>query len=411
MSPAESTGEPSSTHAHHEATIPTMTNASTLESIREQAEGTLDGPAPKRPATPPGAATTVCPYCGNREQANAEQCSSCKGLFEPLSKIATQNAMGPWQIRDEMSPFRPGCSIETLRALIRRGKLTRESVIRGPSTKQFWRRAADAQGVSHLLGVCHACAGPASADHHHCRSCGASFLVEADRDRMGLDPVRPLPATAPAARAQDASIHADAEPKPSTTAHAPAHAAPQPAPAGFLDVFSAPPATAPAERGAPSTSALRAELRTSRRGSRAVRHAVAAATVALCAAALSVAVWAASAAGVAEQPDAAPVASEEPAAESVVAAAESSQAAPVPPAAPTEADLAEWGRRIDEAVALGAADDAESLKAAIQALREIQRTAPEGVLPADFGATVEALERRLDDLTVERFLNRAQPGR
>jgi len=82
--------------------------------------------------TPPQIRGILCPYCGNIS-ADPRRCDRCSGYFDPLSRQATQNAMGPWYIRDLTAPFRPGCSYETLRDLIRRGKITRESIIRGPT--------------------------------------------------------------------------------------------------------------------------------------------------------------------------------------------------------------------------------------------------------------------------------------
>ena len=56
----------------------------------------------------------LCPYCGNT-QKTPDRCEGCGGLFEPLSRKATQIKMGPWFIRDKNNPFRPGCSYEVLR--------------------------------------------------------------------------------------------------------------------------------------------------------------------------------------------------------------------------------------------------------------------------------------------------------
>ena len=79
----------------------------------------------------------ICPYCGET-QPHDERCRSCSGLFEPLSRQATHNAMGPWFLRDPDRPFQPGCSYETLVRLVDRGVVTRYSIIRGPTSKQFW---------------------------------------------------------------------------------------------------------------------------------------------------------------------------------------------------------------------------------------------------------------------------------
>lgn len=101
--------------------------------------------------------------------------------------------MGPWFIRDEANPFLPGCSLQTLRTLIRRGKVSKETVLRGPSTRQFWTLARNAPGIANLLGECHACHSEASPESLACESCGASFSVLEDRERLGLSDVRLLP--------------------------------------------------------------------------------------------------------------------------------------------------------------------------------------------------------------------------
>lgn len=161
----------------------------------------------------------ICPYCGHA-QAPADDCASCRGLFEPLSKQATQNAMGPWRIRDEASPFRPPCSYQTLQSLIKRARIGPDSVISGPTTRQFWARAADTPGVAHLLGQCHHCHTAADPSDALCTDCGASFLVDEDRNFLGLSPVRPL--------------GPQAQPP-----------APRPTPPLRVDPFAGPPADAP----------------------------------------------------------------------------------------------------------------------------------------------------------------------
>lgn len=139
--------------------------------------------------------TTICPYCGHAARHGAE-CERCRGLFEPLSRQASQNAMGPWYIRDEGNPFRPGCSYATLKMLASRGRVGPETILRGPSTRQFWMAARSVPGIAHLLGSCHACKAGVPADETHCPHCRASFEVETDRQYLGLAEVRPLPGQA-----------------------------------------------------------------------------------------------------------------------------------------------------------------------------------------------------------------------
>lgn len=153
----------------------------------------------------------ICPYCGETQAADAgaapllagaagvstERCRACGGLFEPLSRQATHNAMGPWQIRDERKPFQPGCSYETLVKLIERGQVTKHSIVRGPTTKQFWTIAKRVPGVSHLLGYCHNCDASVDAGDHGCHACGVPFGAYLDRNFLGLPEIRPLPWEAP----------------------------------------------------------------------------------------------------------------------------------------------------------------------------------------------------------------------
>ncbi len=134
----------------------------------------------------------ICPYCGDA-QALAERCRACGGLFEPLSRQATHNAMGPWFVRDVDRPFQPGCSYETLLRLVERGRVTRFTIVRGPTTRQFWTIAKHVPGLSHLLGYCHQCDASVDAGDHACHACGAAFGAYMDRNYLGLPEVRPLP--------------------------------------------------------------------------------------------------------------------------------------------------------------------------------------------------------------------------
>lgn len=134
----------------------------------------------------------ICPYCGVTLHP-AERCRGCGGLFEPLSRQATHNAMGPWFVRDPGRPFQPGCSYETLVKLVERGQVTRLTVLRGPTTRQFWTVARRVPGIAHLLGYCHQCAASVDRDQHACHACAAPFGAYLDRNYLGLPEIRPLP--------------------------------------------------------------------------------------------------------------------------------------------------------------------------------------------------------------------------
>lgn len=136
-------------------------------------------------ATPGTEKLILCPYCGHA-QFGGERCQGCSGLFEPLSRRATQLAMGPWQIRDKNNPFRPGCCYDILKSMAKAGKIKSTTVMRGPTTRQFWSVARNVPGVSHLIGYCHACGHHVSPSDAKCGECSAIFQEPRDRNALGL---------------------------------------------------------------------------------------------------------------------------------------------------------------------------------------------------------------------------------
>jgi len=134
----------------------------------------------------------ICPYCGETQQAG-EKCRACGGLFEPLSRQATLNAMGPWFVRDEARPFQPGASYETIARLVDRGRITKYTIVRGPTTKQLWTIAKRTPGIAHLLGYCHSCDASVDPKDLGCPECGAPFGAYLDRNYLGLPEVQPMP--------------------------------------------------------------------------------------------------------------------------------------------------------------------------------------------------------------------------
>lgn len=127
----------------------------------------------------------LCPYCGHA-QHGGDRCQVCSGLFEPLSRRATQLAMGPWQIRDKHNPFRPGCCYDIVKKMAAAGKIKSTTVMRGPTTRQFWSIARNVPGISHLIGYCHECGFHVSPSDAKCGDCGAVFVEHRQRNQLGL---------------------------------------------------------------------------------------------------------------------------------------------------------------------------------------------------------------------------------
>jgi len=201
-------------------------------------------PAPQARPTPTPR-VVVCPYCGDRS-SDLTRCGTCGGRFDPLSRQSSQNAMGPWFIRDASKPHGPGCSLSTLRALIARGVIKPSTVLRGPTTNQFWTPASRVPGVGHLLGACHACGASTQDAAFACGHCGAGFHTPEDRQHMGLMEARVLPGQASATRI--AALTGDS----STQAFRPA-----PAFAGTPEPFGDLPATEPLRRRENKTASTR----------------------------------------------------------------------------------------------------------------------------------------------------------
>jgi hypothetical protein len=172
----------------------------------------------------------LCPYCA-AVSSDIRKCQTCGGYFDPLSRQATQNDMGPWFLLDRDHPSRPGCSYEKIRELAKSGKVRAGTIIRGPTTKQFWTFASRAPSIANLVGYCHNCHAKAGADDFSCKACGAVFTPDTDRQHLGLAPVHRLPGRdSPAMIAASAMGVGPSTATSSSSPAAPAIAASGPAP-------------------------------------------------------------------------------------------------------------------------------------------------------------------------------------
>lgn len=127
----------------------------------------------------------ICPYCGVL-QRSADACAACGTPIDAETRRRTLARMGPWFLRSETQPFMPGCSWEQLSEFVRAGIVTRDSVLRGPTTRQLWTLARRTPGVAHLLGVCHACQRKVDPTSEACPACRASFGAPLDRNALGI---------------------------------------------------------------------------------------------------------------------------------------------------------------------------------------------------------------------------------
>ena len=127
---------------------------------------------------------TMCVICGHNK-TGADECPECESIFAPADE-ATRITLGGWFVHGKADAFKPGISYEQLRKEVELAKVTGRTIVRGPTTEQFWKLAKNTQGVAHLLGSCHACGEKVAATAENCPACRASFAVPGDPDWVGL---------------------------------------------------------------------------------------------------------------------------------------------------------------------------------------------------------------------------------
>jgi hypothetical protein len=130
----------------------------------------------------------VCPFCGHISEIGTATCKHCGLENSHITRTATRNKIGPWYVWQARNPSAPGMNWATLIALIKKGRVTPRSIMRGPTTGQLWRFAARVKGVSREFGVCWHCAASIQSSARVCPACkrlqqppiNADALLETD---------------------------------------------------------------------------------------------------------------------------------------------------------------------------------------------------------------------------------------
>jgi hypothetical protein len=113
----------------------------------------------------------VCPFCGTQRETDVGACLHCSLEDTPTTRTATRSKLGPWYVLQSRNPSAPGMNFATLMVLVQKGRVTARSVLRGPTTGQFWRHAAKVKGVSREFGLCWNCGGDVAKNARACASC------------------------------------------------------------------------------------------------------------------------------------------------------------------------------------------------------------------------------------------------
>jgi hypothetical protein len=181
----------------------------------------------------------VCPFCGLMREITedfdpATPCPRCTLADTPTTRNATKARIGPWHVRQVRNPWAPGMRFDTLIALIKRGQVNKDSIVRGPTSHQLWKRAAEVKGLSREFGLCYSCGREVSMTANLCPHCNRLQEPPANPDLLveTRDSFVPPAAAAPAAIAPAVAPARAPAPIPPPAAPLPIidHDVPEPAP-------------------------------------------------------------------------------------------------------------------------------------------------------------------------------------
>jgi hypothetical protein len=126
----------------------------------------------------------VCPFCGTAGDKSEGPCARCLLENTPQTRQSTRWRLGPWYVLQSRNPAAPGMKYTTLLALIRKGQVNARSVIRGPTTQQFWRFAGRTKGISREFGICWSCGGAVQVTASACPGCNKSQELPPNPDLL-----------------------------------------------------------------------------------------------------------------------------------------------------------------------------------------------------------------------------------
>jgi len=124
----------------------------------------------------------VCPFCGAVVEQTEQPCPHCTMENTSASRQATKSRIGPWYVLQARNPAAPGMKFETLLAFAHKGRVKARSIVRGPTTYQLWRFAAQVKGLSREFGVCYSCGGAIDRSTGVCPNCNRSQEPPANPD-------------------------------------------------------------------------------------------------------------------------------------------------------------------------------------------------------------------------------------
>ena len=148
---------------------------------------TQPGGRPPDAETPWTGGSMPCVYCGRLIARDNERCPECKTSYSPAVRQASREIEGQWFYLEPRNPSNRGVDFATMLRLIEKGRLKRDSIVRGPTTHHDWMFAAEAPLVSKYLGLCPHCFASASGDDQYCPTCHRHLDERPARLRPGAE--------------------------------------------------------------------------------------------------------------------------------------------------------------------------------------------------------------------------------
>lgn len=162
-------------------------------------ESFADDPTPAQQVQAQLRGKSICPFCGTLSESAEGPCSRCTMENTPLTRQATRARLGPWYVLQTRNPAAPGMKYSVLLSLVKKGQITPRSIVRGPTTNQFWRFAAKVRGISREFGICWGCGQDIAKNTETCPHCQRSQVPGPNADQL-LDSRQPISQILPVRR-------------------------------------------------------------------------------------------------------------------------------------------------------------------------------------------------------------------
>lgn len=127
-----------------------------------------------------------CVYCGRALPRDSQRCTYCKTSYSVAVRRASREIEGSWFYLEPRNPSNRGVDFRTMLKLIEKGRLKRDGIVRGPTTRQDWMYAAETPMLSKHLGLCPHCFAPASGQQEFCDTCHRHLDERPARLRPGI---------------------------------------------------------------------------------------------------------------------------------------------------------------------------------------------------------------------------------